>query len=143
MHTEHLQNVRVMRVVVAWLIAVAIAALVYLAFAALGLAPEDTPGAAAAIAAVAVGFGAGGFVAGFRAMHAPILHGIALGLASLVAWFVLNVIAVGLLPQQASWTGLSAGIAAGLLLEQMVVGVAGAWAGYRSALQGQPEPDEE
>ncbi len=139
-HTEHLQNVRAKVVMLGWLIAVAVAALVFLLLAASGVDMEDAAGALAAIVAVAVGFAAGGFVAGFKAMHAPILHGIAMGLASLVIWFLLNLFVAGLFP--AEWAGTSPATATGLLLEQIVAAVIGAWAGYASALRGQPEPDE-
>ncbi|MGH7482432.1 MAG: hypothetical protein ACRELV_09770 [Longimicrobiales bacterium] len=140
MHTEHLQNVRPLTVVTGWLIAAAAASLVFLAFAALNLVGDD-PGESGVVAAVAVGvgFGVGGFAAGFRALHAPILHGIAIGLTTLAAWFILNVLAVALF-EEAAWSGLTPPLTAALLLEQVLAAIAGAWLGYRLALQDQPEP---
>ncbi len=141
MHTEHLQNVRSTNVAMGWLVAVAVAAGVFLLFAALGLAPEDAGGAAIAAIALAAGFATGGFVAGFRSMHAPILHGLAIGLTSLVAWFFLNIVTVALVPAT-TWTGVTPVAASGLLLEQIAAAIAGAWLGHNTALKGQPEPEE-
>jgi hypothetical protein len=90
---------------------------------------------------MAVGFFAGGFFAGFRSMHAPILHGVALGLVSLVAWVLLNLIARGASPGF-EWEALTPTAAGAILLAQMAAGVAGAWTGYRLALRGQPEPED-
>jgi phosphate starvation-inducible membrane PsiE len=143
MHTEHLQNVRLSNVLMGWLVAVASGALVLLLLAATGFTGDDSRGAVLAdIIVVAVGFGLGGFVAGFRALHAPVLHGIAIGLTSLVAWFCLNLIEALAFPASASgWTSLQPVVAAGLLVEQITFAVAGAWIGYRGALQDQPEPE--
>lgn len=143
MHTEHLQNVRPMLVVVGWLIAVAVASLVALTLASASSAPDGElgTGPAGAILTVAVGFFAGGFFAGFRALHAPILHGVAMGIASLVAWLVLNLVARGTSPG-VEWEALTPTLAAFVLLAQMAFAVAGAWTGYRLALRGQPEPED-
>jgi hypothetical protein len=136
MHTEHLQNVRAGWVGVGWLVAVAVTSLVLLVMASLGiLAAETTGGAPWTVLAVAAGFVAGGFSIGVRTGAAPILHGVAMGLTSLLAWFVLNVLA-GLLAGLGGWTGLSPVTTAALLLVQMVAGIAGAWIGHRFALRG-------
>lgn len=143
MHTEHLQNVRPTLIGASWLLAVAVTSLVILALAGLGLTQEGDDESFAAIVwgllAVASGFAAGGFFAGFRALHAPILHGVAIGIASLVVWFLLNVLLVLFFPDL-RWQGLGPAATAGLLLAQMTFAVAGAWAGYRYALRDQPEP---
>ncbi|MGH7475775.1 MAG: hypothetical protein ACRELD_05760 [Longimicrobiales bacterium] len=140
MHTEHLQNVRPSLVGTGWLIAVAVGSFAFLALVALGLVSGDwADDAKFAALAVAVGFGVGGFVAGFRAMHAPILHGVAIGLTTLVAWVALNLITVAVL-EHASWSALSPTASGALLLEQIVAAVLGAWIGYTLALRGQPEP---
>lgn len=144
MHTEHLQNVRAGLLMAGWLIAAAVTSLLFLALASLGvLDPEDAESAMAAswtLAIVAAGFFAGGFYAGFRALHAPILHGIGIGIASLVAWLAVNVLA--LLFDRTGWQGLPPLLTATLLLEQMLFAVLGAWAGYRLALRDQPEPED-
>lgn len=140
MHTEHLQNVRPGLVVLGWLVAAACVSLIFLALTAIGLSGDPVSGGAvAAVVSVAAGFAIGGFVTGFRAFHAPILHGVAIGLASLIAWFALNVLEVAVFPA-GGWNSLSPTLTAGLLVEQVVFAVFGAWIGYRTALQGQPEP---
>ncbi|HUH12397.1 MAG TPA: hypothetical protein VMK65_04780 [Longimicrobiales bacterium] len=144
MHTEHLQNVRGGLIMGAWLIAAAVTSLLFLALASTGLLDtEDAESAMAAswtLATVGVGFFVGGFFAGFRALHAPILHGIGIGIASLVAWLGLNLLAI--LFDGAGWEGLPPLLTATLLLEQMLFAVLGAWTGYRMALRDQPEPED-
>lgn len=138
MHTEHLQNVRATRVAAGWLVAVAVtslAALVAVGFQLVDAAAQFST--TWSLATVIVGFFAGGFFAGFRAIQAPILHGIAIGLASLVVWVVVNAIAsvaFGAL----EWAGLTAGLAVALVLAQMVAAVIGALMGYNIALRGKP-----
>ena len=78
MHSEHLENVRPVTVVAAWLVAVAVTSLILLALVALNLVDAAAPSTRAAMAAVALGFIAGGFFAGMRAAAAPILHGVAM-----------------------------------------------------------------
>lgn len=145
MHTEHLQNVRASLIAAGWLIALAVTSLLFLALAGAGAVdPNDTEsrsGALWALATVGAGFFVGGFVAGFRALHAPILHGLGIGIASLVAWFALNLLVL-LLPGGATWEALPPLLSASLLLEQMILAIAGAWIGYRIALRDQPEPEE-
>lgn len=143
MHTEHLQNVRPVVVTAGWLISAAVTSLLFLAIAALGVvdpAEGDAREAGWTISTVAAGFFVGGFFAGFRSLHAPILHGMAIGIASLVAWFGVNVLA--LFFPLAEWEALPPLLTAALLLVQMVFAVGGAWTGYRLALRDQPEPED-
>lgn len=143
MHTEHLQNVRPVLVAAGWLIGAAATSLLFLGLAGAGLLDPMDPDAVPVgwtVATVGLGFFVGGFFAGFRALHAPILHGLAIGVTSLVAWFALNVLAI-LFPS-GEWEGLPPALTAALLLEQMVFAIAGAWLAYRLALQDQPEPED-
>lgn len=142
MHTEHLQNVHAGWVVAGWLVAFATTSLAFLALAGLGLMGA-AGGAETAweVLAVAAGFFIGGLFAGFRSIDAPILHGIGIGLTTLVAWFLLNVLVPLFLPQ-ADWQALTPAVAAGLLLVQLVAAVGGAWTGHRIAIRGGPEPPE-
>lgn len=138
MHTEHLQNVRPVWVATGWLVAVATTSLIALVLASLELVgPDGAAEALWAVVAVALGFWVGGFFTGFRALEAPILHGIGIGLTSLVAWFIVNLLTVpfpGL-----RWEALSPMLTAALLLVQMMSAVAGAWVGHRVALRGGAE----
>jgi MFS family permease len=133
MHTEHLQNVHPVRIMAGWLVAVAATSLVIFAFIVLGLMGDEAARDTAwAVAAVAVGFLFGGWFTGMRTLEAPILHGIALGLTSLVAWAVLNIVVTAAFGE-AEWTALSATATLVVLLTQIVAAVAGCWVGTRLA----------
>ena len=130
MHTEHLQNVHPVRIAAGWLVSIAITSVAVFGFIVLGLMEGDGPRDTLwAMVAVAVGFLVGGWFTGMRTVEAPILHGIALGLTSLVAWVVLN--AVAMVFGMAEWTGLSASATAGVMLLQIVAAVGGCLFGTR------------
>src|SRR5690606_1834749 len=142
MHTEHLQNVRAVWVAAGWLVAAAVTSLVLIVLAGLGLTGADpATDALWALVSIVVGFWLGGFITGFRAIDAPILHGIAMGLASLIAWFLVNLI-IDLLLDLAPWSALTPTTTAALLLVQMMAAVAGTWVGHRVALRGGVELSE-
>lgn len=133
MHTEHLQNVQPARVVGGWLVAIAVTSMVVFGLIVLGLmTAEEDQDAVWAFVAVAVGFLVGGWFTGFRTLEAPILHGIALGLTSLVAWVALNVVVV-LGWGAAEWTGLGPTATLAVLLVQVLAAVVGCWIGNRGA----------
>jgi hypothetical protein len=134
MHTEHLQNVRPVTVLVSWLIAVAVTSLIMLALVGLNLIDADSPSTRAAMAAVAFGFIAGGAFAGMRAAQAPILHGIAMGLFSLLAWFVLGIMSQSLF-NGTSWD-LTRDLTITAVIVQIISSIIGARLGYRYALRG-------
>jgi len=142
MHTEHLRNVRAAWVAAGWLVAVAVASLILLVLAGLGLTgAAPATDALWAVVALVIGFWLGGFFTGFRAIDAPILHGIAIGITSLVAWFLINLI-IDLLLELAPWSALTPTTTAALLLVQMMAAVAGCWVGHRVALRGGVELSE-
>lgn len=136
MHTEHLQNVRSTRVFTGWLVAIAVTSLLVLAFAGTGVLSGGAEYVGTLIAVI-VGFWAGGFFAGFRAIEAPILHGVGIGLTSLVVWAALNVV-VAVAFDGIGWTGLTPSLAVGLMLAQIAAAVVGALLGYNVALRGKP-----
>ncbi|MEO5511737.1 MAG: hypothetical protein ABIV28_07745 [Longimicrobiales bacterium] len=138
MHSEHLQNVTVGRVVGGWLVAIAVTSLVMLVLTALGM--SDVEAGWWSLIAVVAGFFVGGMFSGMRALQAPVLHGIAIGLTSLVAWVVVNVIAYGLASGSfvLGWASMSATMTLALLLAQIVAAVVGALIGYNIALRGKP-----
>lgn len=134
MHTEHLQNVHPLRVLGGWLVAVAATSVVVFGFIVLGFMDGaggrgDTVGA---VLAVGLGFLVGGLFTGWRTVEAPILHGIGLGLASLVVWAVLNLV-VGAVFGSGEWSGLGTTAALAVLLTQIVAAVAGCWFGTAQA----------
>ncbi|HEX7051468.1 MAG TPA: hypothetical protein VF188_14775 [Longimicrobiales bacterium] len=138
MHTEHLENIRPGWVAAGWLVAAAMTSLIGLVLAALQLiGAGDESDQLWALVIVAFGFWVGGFFTGFRALRAPILHGIAIGLATLVAWFALNLLS--LVFPDLRWQALTPTVTAALLLIQMATAVAGAWVGHRIALRGTAE----
>lgn len=137
MHTEHLQNVKPGRVGGAWLFAIAIASLVSFALVGAGvMEPEPTaPNTFGTVTAVAAGFFAGGLFVGFRAIEAPILHALAMGLTSLVVWFLVNVLGAIMVPT-ANWAALTPELAVGILFTQWVASTIGALLGHNIALRG-------
>lgn len=141
MHTEHLSNVGFASILIGWIIAVAVTSLLVFLFTATGWMSTDDAGNLWAVIAVAIGFFAGGYLTGTRDIEAPILHGVAIGLVTLVAWFVLNALATFFV-DASSYSNLSATSTAGLLLLQMAAAVAGAWIADRRALRGENLPGE-
>lgn len=139
MHTEHLQNVTAGRVVAGWLVGAAITSLAALALISMGLLTEENTAANTwwSVLAVIIGFFAGGFFAGFRAIQAPILHAAGMGLTSLVVWFVLNAFAA-LFFRSWEWPSLTAEMTVALLLAQLVSAIVGALLGYNVAFSGEP-----
>lgn len=131
MQTEHLQSVKFRLVALAWFIAVAISSLIMVALLAFNLIQPDTASSTrAALAAVAVGFFAGGMYAGLRAQTAPILHGVSIGLLSLLAWFALNVITTVAFPRF-GWSALTPNLAVATMLVMIISAVLGARGGHR------------
>jgi hypothetical protein len=136
MYREKLADIRPIWVAAGWFVSIATASLIGIVLAALGLAIGADGGNEAlwSVVVVALGFWVGGFFTGFRALRSPVLHGVAIGLASLVAWLVVNLLAVPFTALR--WEGLTPGLTAALLLVQMMSAVGGAWAGHRVALTG-------
>jgi len=131
MHTEHLRNLRPSWIAFGWFIAIAVASLVILGLAALGVVEPDAREEAIWVAlALAIGFAAGGLLAGMRAGSAPVLHGVGIGLFSLVVWFLANLL-LGEPADATAWRVMAPGTAAGLLLLQIVMASLGAWFGVR------------
>jgi hypothetical protein len=137
MHTEHLQNVSVGRVLLGWAVAAAITSFVLLMLAAFHALPFGGDGGWWNVVAAGVGFFGGGFFAGFRAMQAPILHGVAIALMTLVVWVIVNVAVFGVSGQE-NWAGLNATLTAVIMLVMIVASVVGALLGYNLAVVGKP-----
>ena len=133
MHTEHLQNVRPAGVLFGWFVSVAVVSLIALVLAATGLVdPESTSsGGLWGVLAIGVGFFVGGWFVGSRLGVAPILHGVAIGIVSILVWFVANLLA-GETVADGAWTSGSEAYYAGLLLLQIVAATLGASIASRS-----------
>jgi hypothetical protein len=134
MHSEHLNNVRASYVGWGWLVAIASASLFVLVFIALGVLDiESSTGGRWIAIAVTLGFFAGGAFVGFMVALAPILHGILIGLTSLVVWALVNGIVSAFFPEF-TWNTLNGPLTVNVILVQMVGAVLGARLGYRYAV---------
>jgi hypothetical protein len=117
---------------------VAIVSLLALVLAATGIVDtEASTGGVWGVLAIAVGFGIGGWLLGARAGVAPILHGVAMGIVSLLLWFLANLIA-GQALDAAEWLRGSEAYYAGLLITQIAAAIVGARIGSRSRRAGTP-----
>lgn len=127
-----LDAVRPTWILFGWFIAVAVVGLVLLGLVALGVlqgqAPSNEPFWIAG--ALGLGFLAGGFVVGSRAGDAPVLHGLGIGLCSVLAWLALNLF-FGEPTGQTAWSELDAGSVVALLVLQTVAAIVGARLGVR------------
>jgi hypothetical protein len=124
MHSEHLQNVRPLTVALGWFVAAAVTSLAVFAMLAVGLLSRDGHGGTLwGLIATAAGFFAGGWFMGMRARQAPILHAVAVGLFSLLVWFLVNLLPGRMLDAE-SWD-VGAAYAAGLILLQIVAAAVG------------------
>ena len=132
MHTEHLQNVRPGMVALGWFIAVAVMSLVVFAMLAVGVLSRDGQGGTVwGLLATAASFFAGGWFVGMRTGRAPILYAFAMGLFSLLVWFVVNLLPGEMLDAE-SWN-VDAANAAGFILLQIVAAAIGGRLGSRDA----------
>ena len=134
MQTEHLQNVRPITVIASWLVAIAVTSLLMLALVGLNLVDAEAPSTRLAMISLALGFIAGGAFAGLRAAQAPILHGVAMGMFSLLAWFVLGLLAHSLLGE-GRWD-ITRDLTITALIVQIVSSIIGARLGFRFATRG-------
>ncbi|HEX8244447.1 MAG TPA: hypothetical protein VF541_13155 [Longimicrobium sp.] len=133
MHTEQLRNVRPGTVLLGWFIGAAVVSLAVIAMIAVGLLPRDGSGGGTGwgLLAIAVGYLAGGWWAGWRAGAAPILHAVAMGLVSLLLYFLVNLVPGALLDAQ-SWS-VGPAYVAGLLLLQIAAAAVGGRIGSSEA----------
>ena len=137
MHTEHIDNLHPGWVVGGWLVAVAVASAGFMVLVGLGLLGPDGGGTAFLVpAVVAVGFFVGGLFVGLRWSDAPILHGVAMTLLSVLVWFLGELLAPAVMEPTLAPEPGGSGFVLGMILLQLVVTVAGAWAGRRMVRRG-------
>jgi hypothetical protein len=118
-------------VAIGWFIAIALTSLFLIALEALGLVGETPSGEALPVAlALAAAFFAAGILVGTRSGAAPVLHGLAMGLFSLLAWVAINLF-LGEPTGETTWRSLDAVTTGGLILLQAISAALGATAGVR------------
>jgi hypothetical protein len=130
MHTEHLNNVRLGYVLAGWAIAICATSLFVLVLIATGIQSSMSSDGRYIAAAVALGFAMGGAFVGFMTSLAPILHGIMIGLTSLVVWALVNVITSFVVPEF-TFTSLTSQWTVAVVLVQILAAILGARLGYR------------
>jgi hypothetical protein len=131
MHTEHLQNLKPSWVLFGWFVSVAVISLISLVLAAVGLAdPDGSRMGVWGVVVIGVGFFLGGLVTGAKVGAAPILHGVSMGIVSLLVWFFAN-LAFGETLNAETWGEGSPAFYAGALILQMVAAALGAHVGSR------------
>lgn len=133
MRTEHLANLHPGWIAGGWLIAVAVTSGAYLALVGTGLLTQGLSAALGVAVAMAAGFFVGGLFVGLRWSDAPILHGAAITLLSVLVWFVGSLTLPG--PR---WSATTPAVL-GLILVQLAASSAGGWVGRRTSL-GSGEP---
>lgn len=138
MHTEHLQNVRPSWVVFGWFVSVAVTSLLLLAMSAVGMISDQSGTGAWSVVAILIGFTLGGYLTGARTGTAPILHGVAMGLFSVVVWLAANLF--GELFDASTWDTINPALYAGGLLVQIIAAAAGAHIGSRAGRAAIPRP---
>lgn len=139
MHSEHIRNLHPGWVVGGWFLAISVTSVVFMVFVGMGLIrPGGGSTPLLVPVTVAVGFFVGGLFVGLRWSDAPILHGVAITLVSVVVWFLGNLLF------GESATGDVAGSSTfvlGMVLLQLVMAIAGGWAGRRMVRRGEtPSP---
>jgi hypothetical protein len=132
--TERFSDIHPTWIAFGWFLSVAVAGFFLFLFIVLGLLTTDTLEGGAVWTAVAIllGFVGGGFLTGLRVAAAPVLHGIGIGLFSLLAFLVVNLVPGEALGASA-WREIPISQAAGLLTLQAASAVVGARFGVRWA----------
>jgi hypothetical protein len=128
---ERLADLKPTWIAFGWFIALAVTGLIMLTLIAADVLVPETPAEDLWMAAaITAGFIAGGAIAGYRAAASPLLHGLLIGLFSVVVWFLANLL-LGEPTGETAWGGLALGAGAGLLLLQIVAAMVGARMGVR------------
>lgn len=139
MYSEHLENIHPGWVVGGWLVALAVTSAAFMVFVGIGLTEGAMPGVGVfAGVAMAVGFFVGGLFVGLRWTEAPILHGVAITLVSVLVWLLGNL----LLPDSLGGDNLELDATTAtltLILVQLVAACGGGWMGRRLVMKGGAE----
>jgi hypothetical protein len=128
---ESLRDVRPTWVAFGWFIGFALAAAGVLALTAADMMRPETDAENFWITvSLALGFGLAGFIVGVRVRAAPLLHGLGMGLFSLVVWLFLNLF-IGEPMGDTAWQSMS--LRSGIML--MVLHTAAAMVGVRMGVR--------
>ena len=130
---ESVRSVRPGWIGFGWFIAAALTSVLLFVLTVLDMIRPEAPTEGIGVAvSLLVGFFLAGFFTGTRVNAAPVMHGVGIGLFSVIVWFGLNLFA-GEGFGGAAWDSIPAGIAASLLALQTAAAVVGARAGVRFA----------
>ena len=130
---EDFRDIRPTWIAFGWFIGIALTAVAVFALTVADLMRPDTPAERMWISASLVGgFILAGFVVGARVLAAPILHGVGMGLFSLVAWVALNLF-LGEPTGMTAWDAIDLPAAATLVFLQTAAAVIGTRLGTRRA----------
>ncbi|CAN5692425.1 MAG: hypothetical protein H0U67_07790 [Gemmatimonadetes bacterium] len=134
--TESFERLRPSWIAFGWFIAAAVTSLVLFGLIVLGVISDDPQAEGAWVAlAFLIGFAVAGFFVGVRAGISPILHGVGMGLFSLVVFWLANLFG-GETTGQTAWTEISTVTAGWLILLQTVAAIVGTRAGVRWRRKG-------
>jgi hypothetical protein len=133
MQSEQLTNLHPGWVLAGWLVAAAVTAMLYIGGVGLGFVAPDGGTLLWPSLSLAGGFFAGGLLVGMRWSDAPLLHGAAITLLSVVIWF-------GALLLGAPGGPAGVPFALGLILLQLAASCFGGWMGRRWTLAGGGAP---
>jgi hypothetical protein len=129
--TESLARLRPTWIAFGWFIAAAITSLILLGLLGLGIISDDPQEEGTWVAlAFLVGFSVAGFFVGVRVGVSPILHGVGMGLFSLVVFVLVNLLA-GEPTGGTAWRSMTTSTALWLILLQTVSAIVGTRAGVR------------
>jgi hypothetical protein len=128
---ESFRSVRPSWIAFGWFIAASIASLILLTLDVAGITGVDALGESLWVAvALLISFAVAGFFVGTRVVAAPILHGVGIGLFSLIAWVGINLLA-GEPTGETTWRALDATTLVGLLVLQGAAAIVGTRLGVR------------
>ena len=128
---ESIRSVRFSWIGLGWLLAFSVTSFLVIVLELLGVGGEGSPAESIWVAGVIlISFSVGGFLVGLRVREAPVLHGIGIGLFTIVAWVLINIF-LGEPTGTSTWRSLEPNVLGGLLVLQAVAAIVGARTGVR------------
>lgn len=130
---ESVRSVRLGWIAFGWFIAAALTSLILFILTVTGMIRPEAPTEGIGVAvSLLSGFFLAGFFVGTRVNAAPVLHGLGIGLCSVVVWFALNLF-VGEGFGGGGWNSIEGEVAGALLGLQTAAAMVGARSGVRFA----------